>query len=65
MNTGLASSSLPLYYGGGIREESMMAVKLVPVSTEKPSPRAMRLPARKVAPGLTTCTPDAVIELQA
>ena len=42
----------------------MMAVNSVSGPTENLSPRTMKLPAMKVAPGSTTCTPEAVIELQ-
>ena len=43
----------------------MMAVNTVSGPTENPSPRTMKMPATKVAPGSTTCTPEAVTELQA
>ncbi len=47
----------------GNKEGSVTAVKSAPRAAEKLLPKTMNPPVRKVAPGLTTCTPEAVREL--
>ena len=41
----------------------MMAVNTVSGPTENSSPRKMKMPVTMVAPGSTTCTPEAVTDL--